>query len=101
MTEIEGRVVPAPRQPEQAQPEPAQPEPAQPEPAEVGPRPLRYEHIALVDLLDRLLAGGVVITGEVRLAIADVDLVNVSLRALISSVSTVLEHGGPVREEGT
>jgi hypothetical protein len=54
---------------------------------------LRYERIALVDLLDRLLAGGVVISGEVRLAIADVDLVNISLRALISSVSSVLEHG--------
>jgi Gas vesicle protein len=56
---------------------------------------VRAERIALVDLLDRVLAGGVVISGEVRLAIADVDLVNVSLRALISSVSTVLEHGAP------
>lgn len=54
---------------------------------------VRYERIALVDLLDRLLAGGVVISGEVRLSIADVDLVNVSLRALISSVSSALEHG--------
>jgi len=52
---------------------------------------VHYERIALVDLLDRLLAGGVVISGEIRLAIADVDLVNVSLRALISSVSSVLE----------
>jgi hypothetical protein len=55
---------------------------------------VRYQRIALVDLLDRLLSGGVVITGEVRLAIADVDLVQISLRALITSVSTVLEHGG-------
>jgi hypothetical protein len=31
--------------------------------------------IALVDLLDRLLAGGVVITGDITLRIADVDLV--------------------------
>lgn len=54
---------------------------------------MRYERIALVDLLDRLLAGGVVISGEVRLAIADVDPADVSLRALISSVSSVLEHG--------
>ena len=53
----------------------------------------RYERLALVDLLDRLLAGGVVISGEIRLSIADVDLVNVSLRTLISSVSSVLEHG--------
>jgi hypothetical protein len=52
-----------------------------------------------VDLLDRLLAGGVVISGEVRLAIADVDLVNISLRALISSVSSALEHGPAGRKD--
>jgi hypothetical protein len=43
--------------------------------------------IALVDLLDRLLAGGVVITGDVTLRIADVDLVRIDLNALISSVN--------------
>ncbi|MBF6163520.1 gas vesicle protein [Streptomyces gardneri] len=45
--------------------------------------------VALVDLLDRVLAGGVVITGDIKLAIADVDLVQISLRALISSISTL------------
>ncbi|RSS78516.1 gas vesicle protein [Streptomyces sp. WAC06614] len=44
--------------------------------------------VALVDLLDRLLAGGVVITGDLVLSIADIDLVRISLRALVSSVST-------------
>ncbi|MFD0318299.1 gas vesicle protein [Streptomyces flavalbus] len=43
--------------------------------------------VALVDLLDRLLAGGVVITGDVTLRIADVDLVRIDLNALISSVN--------------
>jgi hypothetical protein len=47
--------------------------------------------VALVDLLDRLLAGGVVITGEVTISLAEVDLVHISLRALISSVSTLVE----------
>jgi Gas vesicle protein len=55
---------------------------------------LRYQRIALVDLLDRVLAGGVVISGEIRLSIADVDLISISLRALISSVSTLAEHSG-------
>ncbi|MDT7691140.1 MAG: hypothetical protein QOI75_507, partial [Pseudonocardiales bacterium] len=41
------------------------------------------------DLLDRLLAGGVVLTGEVTISLAGVDLVHLSLRALISSVSTL------------
>ena len=44
--------------------------------------------VALVDLVDRLLGGGVVIAGDITLAVADVDLVYVQLRALISSVAT-------------
>jgi hypothetical protein len=48
--------------------------------------------IALIDLVDRILGGGVVIAGEITLAVADVDLVHVSLRALISSVAK-LEEG--------
>ncbi|TQM38479.1 gas vesicle protein [Pseudonocardia cypriaca] len=47
--------------------------------------------VALVDLLDRLLAGGVVISGDITISLADVDLVHVSLRALISSVQTLVE----------
>ncbi|WP_326600771.1 gas vesicle protein [Streptomyces sp. NBC_01803] len=47
--------------------------------------------IALVDLLDRLLAGGVVLVGNLTLSIADVDLVRVDLRALITSVAGEIE----------
>jgi hypothetical protein len=54
------------------------------------PNRLPAERVALVDLLDRVLAGGVVITGEITLSVADVDLVIVSLRALLSSVSALL-----------
>jgi hypothetical protein len=49
------------------------------------------DRLALVDLLDRLLAGGVVLTGDVTISLAGVDLVHVSLRALISSVSTLAQ----------
>jgi hypothetical protein len=48
------------------------------------------ERLALVDLLDRVLAGGVVLAGEVTLSIADVDLVTISLRALVTSVSALV-----------
>ncbi|MEV7969919.1 gas vesicle protein [Sphaerisporangium sp. NPDC088356] len=60
---------------------------------------LPTERVALVDLLDRLLAGGVVITGDLVLSIADIDLVRISLRALVMSVraSEPLETG--VRHE--
>lgn len=58
-------------------------------------RALPAERVALVDLLDRVLARGVVITGDVTLSIADVDLVTVSLRALVTSVSALAEpHPG-------
>jgi hypothetical protein len=40
--------------------------------------------IALIDLLDRLLAGGVVLSGDLTLSIADVDLVDLCLRVLIT-----------------
>ncbi|CAL9333490.1 gas vesicle protein [Streptomyces sp. enrichment culture] len=48
---------------------------------------VEHHRVALVDLLDRLLAGGVVLTGDLTLSIADVDLVRVDLKALISAVN--------------
>ncbi|MFI8455393.1 gas vesicle protein [Kitasatospora sp. NPDC085464] len=52
--------------------------------------PVPERNVALVDLLDRLLAGGVVIAGEITLSIADVDLVRISLRAMIASVRAAM-----------
>lgn len=49
------------------------------------------QDVALIDLVDRLLGGGVVIAGDITLAVADVDLVYVGLRALITSVATAEE----------
>ncbi|MET7643568.1 gas vesicle protein [Streptomyces sp. NPDC005426] len=43
--------------------------------------------IALIDLLDRLLNGGAVLTGDLVLSIADVDLVHINLRAVIRSIT--------------
>lgn len=52
--------------------------------------------VTLVDLADRLLDKGVVIGGDIVLSIAGIDLVYVSLRALIASVDTArLLGGGP------
>jgi hypothetical protein len=55
-------------------------------------RAINGQRVALVDLLDRVLAGGVVISGDITLSIADVDLVTVSLRALVTSVSALMEN---------
>jgi Gas vesicle protein len=42
--------------------------------------------VTLVDLLDRLLAGGVVIQGQVVLSAADIDLVEVDLSLVVAAV---------------
>jgi hypothetical protein len=60
-------------------------------PWDTDPDGLPAERLALVDLLDRVLAGGVVITGDITLSIADVDLVVISLRALLTSVSALVQ----------
>ncbi|WP_217208274.1 gas vesicle protein [Streptomyces sp. AC550_RSS872] len=54
--------------------------------------PLAGTQVALIDLLDRLLSGGVVITGDVVLSIADIDLVRISLRAVVIAVREQLEE---------
>jgi hypothetical protein len=54
---------------------------------------VRQKDIALIDLLDRLLDGGVVLAGDITLAVADVDLVYVGLRALVSSVAAAERQG--------
>lgn len=52
-------------------------------------RALHDREVSLLDLVDRLLDGGVVIHGDITLAVADVDLLYVGLRALVSSVETI------------
>jgi len=59
-----------------------------------SPRPApASDDLALIDLLDRLLDGGVVLAGDITLAVADIDLVYVGLRALISSVGAAQARG--------
>lgn len=55
--------------------------------------------IALVDLLDRLLGAGVVLAGDVVISLAGVDLVQVRLHALITSVRAEM-RAGPLIEPG-
>lgn len=48
---------------------------------------LAGRQVALIDLLDRLLNGGAVLTGDLVLSVADVDLVRINLRAVIHSIT--------------
>jgi hypothetical protein len=47
------------------------------------------EDIALVDLIDRLIGGGVVVTGDVVLSVADIDLVYLGLRLVLAPAHEV------------
>jgi Gas vesicle protein len=60
-----------------------------------GPQP----QIALVDLLDRLLGAGVVLAGDVVISLAGVDLVQVRLHALITSVRAEMRAGSLIGRE--
>jgi hypothetical protein len=49
----------------------------------------------LSELLSHVLDKGVVLRGEVMLAVADVDLIRLDLGLLLSAVETALNRGGP------
>jgi hypothetical protein len=51
--------------------------------------------VSLVEVLDRALGAGVVITGDITLSLADVDLVHLDLRLLVASVATIFGEEEP------
>jgi hypothetical protein len=50
--------------------------------------PALQQQVTLIELVDRVLNKGVVVTGDITLSVADVDLVYVGLRLILASVST-------------
>ena len=55
--------------------------------------PYGQRELTLLDLVDRLIEGGVVIHGDITLSVADIDLVYVGLRAIVASVNALEEAG--------
>ena len=47
------------------------------------------QRVTLIELVDRVLNKGVVLSGDITLSVAGVDLVYVGLRVLLASVSTL------------
>jgi hypothetical protein len=47
------------------------------------------EHISLCEALDRILNKGAVVTGDLTISVADIDLIYVGLRILISSAGAL------------
>jgi hypothetical protein len=52
------------------------------------------EQLVLSDLISRVLDKGVVISGHVTISVADIDLIALDLRLLISSIETAIGRGG-------
>lgn len=61
-------------------------------------RPDLDEHVALVEILDRVLGKGAVIAGEVVLSVADVDLVRLELQLVLGTVDALAEVAAPSGE---
>jgi len=61
------------------------------QPTSLPPRTALVAHrqISLAETLDRVLNKGVVLTGEITLSVADIDLVYVGLNLIITSVETM------------
>lgn len=47
----------------------------------------------LADILERVLDKGIVIAGDIKIQIGDVDLLNIKIRLLIASVDKAMEMG--------
>ncbi len=52
------------------------------------------ERLVLGDLINRVLDKGLVISGHVTISVADIDLIALDLRVLISSIQTAIDRTG-------
>ncbi len=48
---------------------------------------LTEQNVTLLDLLDRIIDHGVVIQGELKISVAEVDLIYINVKLLVSSIS--------------
>lgn len=57
------------------------------------------EKLVLSDVINRVLDKGVVISANVMISVADIDLIQLDLRLLISSVTTMMARSGKTRAD--
>ena len=64
---------------------------------------VQAREVTLLDLVDRAVDHGVILTGDITIAVADIDLIYVGLQVLLASVERVeqlrLERERTVRRE--
>ncbi len=59
------------------------------------------EHITLCEVLDRVLNKGAVIHGDITISVADVDLLYLGLRLIVTSIETAKRAGARLPERAT
>jgi hypothetical protein len=64
---------------------------------------VKSKEVTLLEILDRVLDKGVLISGDMVISVADVDLIYLGLKVLLSSVETIeklrgLPFTGPMQE---
>lgn len=64
---------------------------------------LKQKELTVLEVLDRVLDKGVVISGDIVISVADVDLIYLGVRVLLSSVETMERlrgsaMNGPMRD---
>lgn len=65
-----------------------------------GRRVSRARRVSLSETLDRVLHKGAVLTGDLVISVADVELVYISLNALVASVDTVRDWAQDTGDAG-
>ncbi len=50
------------------------------------------QNVTVLELLDRVLNKGVVIAGDITISVADIDLLYIGAKLLLSSVDTMEQH---------
>ena len=58
-----------------------------------SPSSLANRHISLCETLDRVLNTGVVVHGDITISVANIDLIYIGLRAILTSVETARRTG--------
>jgi gas vesicle structural protein len=58
-----------------------------------SPALVEVQEVTLLDLVDRAIDHGVILTGDITIAVADIDLIYVGLQVLLASVERVEKLG--------
>ena len=54
--------------------------------------PTSHKQISLAETLDKVLNKGAVLTGEITISVADIDLLYLGLNLIVTSIETIRKH---------